>query len=213
MSWTPRKCGCGADLGKWMRVCHTCQPRNTEKKEKEVTGLWAHVDDMVSMYTNGDTLEKIGIKYGVTRERIRQYLSSRGITRENNPRHEFIVTRNLKRREEDLAAQNERSLARWGVSLSERKELTTMGVLSAYRNHERAATRDGYSFEMSLKEWWCAWKDSGHWDQRGKGKDKYVMTRIDRTLPLNIGNYEIITLSKMFSMVATETQQRRQLQL
>jgi hypothetical protein len=48
-------------------------------------------------------------------------------------------------------------------------------------------------FELSFKEWWDIWEKSGHWDERGKCKGQYVMSRVDDMGPYKVGNVFIQT--------------------
>lgn len=54
---------------------------------------------------------------------------------------------------------------------------------------------DGNPVEMRLSfdEWLAIWNASGHLAQRGRGKDKYVMSRIDDRGHYESGNVEVIT--------------------
>lgn len=55
------------------------------------------------------------------------------------------------------------------------------------------AKRRGIEFNMSYEEWLYVWLSSGHFDQRGKGRNKYVMARHGDTGPYEIGNVKIVT--------------------
>ena len=44
-------------------------------------------DDMVALYRSGLTMEEIGRRYGVTRQRVYHVLSARGVGRKASPRH------------------------------------------------------------------------------------------------------------------------------
>lgn len=51
-------------------------------------------------------------------------------------------------------------------------------------------------FELTFEEWLKIWMDSGHWHERGRGKDRYVMARFGDKGPYKVGNVKIITLSE-----------------
>jgi hypothetical protein len=53
-----------------------------------------------------------------------------------------------------------------------------------------AGTR-GIDFEISFDDWYAIWQQSGKWDQRGKGKNKYVMSRHNDIGPYKVGNVSI----------------------
>jgi hypothetical protein len=48
-------------------------------------------------------------------------------------------------------------------------------------------------FELSFEEWWDIWQKSGHWEERGKCKGQYVMSRIGDQGPYKVGNVFIQT--------------------
>ena len=47
-----------------------------------------------------------------------------------------------------------------------------------YLNHKHSAKKRGIPFELSFEQWYDIWQQSGKWEQRGRGKDAYVMSRI-----------------------------------
>jgi hypothetical protein len=46
--------------------------------------------------------------------------------------------------------------------------------------------------DMSFDEWYGWWEATGHWNDRGRGRNQYCMSRIDKSLPYNTGNVECI---------------------
>lgn len=44
--------------------------------------------------------------------------------------------------------------------------------------HRSNAKRRGIDFNLTFEQWMNIWIDSGKWDQRGRGADKYCMCRI-----------------------------------
>ena len=53
--------------------------------------------------------------------------------------------------------------------------------------------RRGVGFELTFEQWLGVWIDSGHFQERGKGGNKYVMARLRDKGPYKIGNVKIIT--------------------
>lgn len=51
-------------------------------------------------------------------------------------------------------------------------------------------------FELSFEEWIQIWLDSGHWYERGCGKNQYCMARKGDIGPYSIDNIEIIPTSQ-----------------
>jgi len=46
-----------------------------------------------------------------------------------------------------------------------------------YFEHQGNARRRGIVFDLTFPEWWSVWETSGQWANRGRGGDKYVMSR------------------------------------
>ena len=44
--------------------------------------------------------------------------------------------------------------------------------------HKKNAKRRGIPFLLTFDEWLAIWISSGHWEERGRGADKYCMSRI-----------------------------------
>lgn len=56
----------------------------------------------------------------------------------------------------------------------------------AYTQHKSNAKTRGIEFKLTFDEWKQIWVDSGKWDQRGRGAEKYCMCRIG-----DLGCYEV----------------------
>jgi hypothetical protein len=54
--------------------------------------------------------------------------------------------------------------------------------------HRCNARRRGIEFILTFEEWFQIWQDSGYWDQRGLGKNQYVMSRYGDQGPYSITN-------------------------
>ena len=46
----------------------------------------------------------------------------------------------------------------------------------------------GIDFTLTFEQWWDIWQQSGKWNERGRKKDQYVMSRIGDTGPYELGN-------------------------
>lgn len=147
----------------------------------------ARSEKMALMYRQGVTLEKIGQTFGVTRERARQLLKKQGITGEQGGAVKAAKSKN----EAKLAQKNAKCLARYGLTYAQYRELIGTGLLKSYRNQENSAGLRGIDWSISLAQWLEVWRASGKLDQRGRGKGKYVMSRIRDTGGYEIGNVHI----------------------
>ena len=57
-----------------------------------------------------------------------------------------------------------------------------------YNKQRHRAKQRGVDFKLSFEDWINIWLESGHWNQRGNGKGKYNMSRINDTGAYKIGN-------------------------
>ncbi len=62
-----------------------------------------------------------------------------------------------------------------------------------YKNHRRRAKKRGITWLFTYSIWRKKWYESGKWEQRGLGRDKYCMARYNDEGPYEYGNTKIIT--------------------
>ena len=65
------------------------------------------------------------------------------------------------------------------------KRKITMSI--AY-NYWTSARRHSKQIEISKQEWIEWWKETGHWEERGNGREQYGMFRLDKTKPFTLDN-------------------------
>jgi DNA-binding CsgD family transcriptional regulator len=165
------------ELAAGTRFCHGNQGlRDISRGEK-----------MASMYRQGLTLEKIGQTFNITRERVRQILKKQGITRLHGGQSKSSQAKKSAKR----AKLDARYLARLGITCQQWSELHGTGLLSAYRNQEKSAKARGIEWGLNLAQWLDIWQTSGKLALRGRGKGKYVMSRIKDEGGYVIGNVHI----------------------
>lgn len=82
-----------------------------------------------------------------------------------------------------------------GKSPIDRRQKTPSAAFLSQRSN---AARRGIGWELTFVQWWKIWRDSGHWEQRGRGQG-YCMARIGDTGPYAVGNVEIKTIGENFS--------------
>jgi hypothetical protein len=142
---------------------------------------------MVPMYRQGVTLQKIGDTFGLTRERVRQLLRQQGVIGADGGAHVAAQAK----ADAAKAKQDARYLTRHGLTFDEYKKALKAGLVYSYRNQHRAALARGIEWDLPLAQWLGVWNSSGHLEQRGKGKGKYVMSRIKDTGGYVVGNVHI----------------------
>jgi transposase len=141
---------------------------------------------LAEQYKSGKTLAAIGLEYGVSRERVRQILKSLGLGRMDGGRT-IRMLKSTPERVDALRAKDERKERRiratWDMSLSDYKaHVEEHGSCSdesspmhKYMHHRKNAARRGIAWNFTFASWWRVWRESGKWDQRGRGL--YVMAR------------------------------------
>lgn len=168
---------------------------------------------MIEEYKQGKTLAEIGSEYDITRERVRQLISKHGVKRQQGGG--FVrTTGNRIAKEKQRAEKKSARVARWekffgcswdmitainGKPWVRTPKMRADCPCNAYYNQWHAAFYvRNVGWEINLVDWWRIWQESGHWEQRGRGKG-YCMTRIGDTGPYHPDNVEIKTCGENFS--------------
>lgn len=159
------------------------------------------VEAMAAMYRGGKTLEEIGAVYKVSRERVRQIISRHaGITAAQGGQ-----SMQASRKREALAARRDaRSYEKHGCSYEQYRSLVAIGKkllaegvarertpTGAWTRQKNTAKTRGVQWNLKLWDWWQIWQDSGKWEERGRGKGKYVMCRFGDNGAYEVGNVYI----------------------
>lgn len=146
---------------------------------------------MAEMYRLGLTLQAIGDVYGLTRERIRQRIVPFGIRRCDGGR--FIAQqwqRAARAAKEEV--RDAKYMKAFGLTYAKIVELRALGVPRIYRAQYHNALRRGIEWQFTLSDRWAVWVTSGRWTQRGRGKGRYVMSRLNDSGPYSSDNVRII---------------------
>lgn len=163
--------------------------------------------EMVGMYRMGHTLQEIGDYYGVTREAVRLRLSRHNIDGMDGG----ATARTLKRTSDRIAKKAakaakaaERHFRKWGMAqeavdaLSPFKRSDPRHPLWKYSQQRNSAKQRAIPWRLTFAEWWRIWQESGHWDERGRGKG-YCMARWADDGPYSVDNVYICTIGQNFS--------------
>jgi hypothetical protein len=154
-------------------------------------GTKTRAQEMRQRYEDGETLESIGKRYGVTRERVRQIMTKEFGT---NARDGGQAEQSRRRRREFHKKRDARSIQAWGCKYAEyRRILKHPGKPTyAFSQQRKNAQQRGIGWEMTLWQWWKVWEKSDHWSERGRGRG-YGMCRTNDTGPYAVDNVYIAT--------------------
>lgn len=147
--------------------------------------------DMRSRYENGETLEVIGLRYNLTRERVRQILSKRFGT---NAKDGGKAEQGRRTRREFNKKRDARSLKAWGCNYREYQRILKhegQPTYAYWAQRKNVQARE-IAWELNLWQWWKLWEQSGHWPERGNGKG-YCMCRLNDVGPYAVDNVYIAT--------------------
>lgn len=147
-------------------------------------------------YAAGETLQSIGESSGLTRERVRQVLASRGLSASDGGASVAAAKKRVAledKREAACRARRGCSVAEYNNLLRIGQALARQGVSSsrqpigAFVSQKGNAKARGIAWELSLWQWWTIWQESGRWDDRGRGHG-YVMCRKGDEGPYSVDN-------------------------
>lgn len=172
---------CGLD--KMEKVCLELSMKNRD-------------DEIEFLFRSGHTLQAVGDRFGISRERVRQILSARGLGRQDGGR--FVQKRAQQARK--LKEKDRECLNKHGCTYAQYRNLLALGRHMMDSGERRARTPTGafilqrrnandreIAWNLTLWEWWTIWKESGKWEERGRGSG-YVMCRYGDAGAYEIGN-------------------------
>jgi hypothetical protein len=164
--------------------------------------------EMFSLFLDGETFSDIGLKYGISRERVRQIIKSCfGVTaKDNSKRFNNILMRlYLKKKDQVEASRKHREMVisawfgchddivteindgeRFSWSNNKRKNKAW-----DYISQMRLSNTRNIDWELTFPEWWDIWNKSGKYKHRGRKKGNYVMARYGDNGPYSKDNVYI----------------------
>jgi len=150
-----------------------------------------------AMYRGGKTLQQIGNKFGITRERVRQVLFKIGVSCSEGGR----AVRTIENRRRRSVELDQKYIRKYGCT---RREYAIVRASApsgsgarptdAYQQHKCNARRRGIAFHLTLAEWWAIWQASGKWNERVRKKYGYAMCRFNDNGAYELGNVYIARL-------------------
>jgi hypothetical protein len=165
-----------------------------------------HHYEMLYAYEAGETLQQIGDKHGITRERVRQILTKHfDCDRWSGGDHKRAADRAEKKK----AVKDADYIRRFGHDREAHKKFLVLGrevrasgrsdscvPLVAYHRQKGMAHRRNIEWLFTFASWWNFWQASGKWELRGKTLGHYVMARRGDVGPYSPENCRIVTCSE-----------------
>lgn len=156
---------------------------------------------MAKLYRQGFVLDKIGKKFGLTRERVRQILRQLGVQKDEGGgalQHFIRIRAKIEKKITLNEARERRSRKNYGCSFT---EVQALGPISEkrtpahrYKQQRLSAKNRGVEWKITLPQWWKIWSESGKWSECGTGK--YGMARYGDIGPYHQDNVRILSQSE-----------------
>lgn len=146
---------------------------------------------MRAQYVAGQTLEQIGERYSITRERVRQIITKHyGIRAKDGGKAEVA----RKNRQAFQKKRDARMMKCWGCTYKQYRSILKRPdqPTYAFSQQRKSAGQRGIGWELNLWQWWKIWEHSGHWAERGRGHG-YGMCRLNDVGPYAADNVYIGT--------------------
>jgi len=176
------------------QIARTIGVRFERKKRDIPPEINARAERMAALYAGGKTLEEVAATFGLSRERVRQILKRHGLTAKDGGQHKRAERAKVQRESE----RNARTLRKKGCSWEQYCHLRKLGwplrAYQAQRRNARDVQRIGW--DLTLWQWWCIWRDSGHIKDRGRGKGNYGLLRRDPDGPHSSKNSYVGPISE-----------------
>lgn len=161
-------------------------------------------DEMASMYRSGMTLQEIGVRYQLTRERVRQILKLAGLNHTDGGAHIRAVTNGCHVRKKQ--AQDANSIRRFGLSKTEMDAIRrrygsgsskTSPIHIFVSQRRNMVIHHKIPWELTFAEWWKIWQASGKWKERigSRRRFTYTLARINGIGAFTADNVHIIRLA------------------
>jgi DNA-binding CsgD family transcriptional regulator len=159
---------------------------------------------MAALYREGKTLEYIGAQFGLTRERVRQIVRRAGVSASDGG---YAMTSEARRRMAALR-RDEASLQKYGCThaqflalrdLQKQAILFSRGPIGAFQRQRANAKVRSIEWRLTLWQWWTIWQESGKWEQRGRERGQFCMSRIGDAGAYEAGNVRIVTVTENIS--------------
>lgn len=144
---------------------------------------------MLALFRQGKTLQEVGNRYSVTRERVRQillqYFSIDGAAGGRAVKKELRIG--------FIEAKRDRLCISFFGMPSKKYRSYPKSIKIAFRQQRQNARNRGVAFSLNFAQFVSIWESSGKLQNRGRGAEKYCMARIGDSGAYEIGNVHIVT--------------------
>lgn len=145
-----------------------------------------------NMFKSGIPGTKIGSKFNLSRERIRQILKLYGISKTDGGA--YVTNKKIKIQKKETWLN--KIMVNWGIPkrdwLRIRHDPSHTKYITAFRCQYNSALHMSIGFTLTYWEWKKIWDDSGFFNKRGRDKNGYCMARKLGKGFYEIGNVDII---------------------
>lgn len=174
---------------------------------------------MERYFRQGESLERVGQRFGVTRERVRQILQERGVTRDQGGEALQALRREAERKKARQQRQQARHqlLSDWcrealGCTIEEAvringgkpvtNRLSSKAKGNAYNKYlgirNQAHRKNPEKPYLSLSDWYQAWVRSGHW--KNGPTQGWCLIRVDPEGPWALNNVQVVRAGSWMSL-------------
>ena len=169
---------------------------------------------IIELFKQGKTQAEISSMYSVSKQRIGQVLARHGVTGKQGGRSVIKGIRELKK----LEHLQKVSIEKYGCTVEQFDLIRTKrpkGSMSPYLTfsiQRKHANERGVEWNLKFWDWFLIWRESGKWDDRGRGSNGYCMCRIGDVGAYEIGNVyigSVVHNSSMGRTLAHEVQKAR----
>ncbi len=155
--------------------------------------FYARKQHIISLFLEGIPSTKLATRFGVSKQRIHQILSSKGITKKDGGKY-LEAQNKIKIIKEARVAK---CISIYGCAPSDYKKIPTK-ALRAYTMQKNTARVRGVGWEFKLADWWAVWQASGKWPARGRGQG-YAMCRKGDHGPYRADNVYFVSCAQNIS--------------
>jgi len=157
--------------------------------------------DVIDSYLSGETLEQVGKKYAITRERARQIIKQAGIDFKKCGAYAQKIIKKQASADALKKQKDKKCIDIYGCKNDELLSLNDGFIRSKkqskahrYLRQKRNAAYRGVVFNLTFPQWVDVWNQSGLYDSRGRGIDGYCMSRRGDSGAYEVGNVYIASV-------------------